>query len=129
MSEDSTADAREVVLSFFKTAIIQKRVQEGALQWLDEGYRQHNPEIADGRDGIMAALTGLHAQFPDFEYSIKRVIADGDLVAIHGHVRMNTEDRGTAAADIFRVAGGKVVEHWDVLQPVPAEAANENTMF
>jgi predicted SnoaL-like aldol condensation-catalyzing enzyme len=60
---------------------------------------------------------------------IKRAVAEGDLVVTHSLLRTSPEDRGTAAADIFRLEEGKVVEHWDVLQPVPESAADEHPMF
>jgi predicted SnoaL-like aldol condensation-catalyzing enzyme len=61
--------------------------------------------------------------------NIKRAVAEGDLVVTHRLLKTSTEDRGTAAADIFRLEEGKVVEHWDVLQPVPESAANDHPMF
>jgi predicted SnoaL-like aldol condensation-catalyzing enzyme len=57
------------------------------------------------------------------------VIAEGDLVVTHSLLRTSPEDRGTAAADLFGVENGKIVEHWDVLQPVPENAANDERMF
>ena len=58
-----------------------------------------------------------------------RFIADGDLVAVHSHLRLSPETRGTAVVDIFRLENGKIVEHWDALQRVPESSANSNTMF
>jgi hypothetical protein len=43
--------------------------------------------------------------------NIKRAVAEGDLVVTHSLLKTSTEDRGTAAADIFRLEEGKVVEH------------------
>jgi predicted SnoaL-like aldol condensation-catalyzing enzyme len=60
---------------------------------------------------------------------IKRVIAEGDLVVLHVHSRNTLSDRGRAVVDIFRVADGKIIEHWDVIQAVPAKSQNPNTMF
>ena len=60
---------------------------------------------------------------------IKRAIADGDIVATHSLLKTSPEDRGTAAADFFRLEDGKIVEHWDVLQTIPAESRNDNGMF
>ena len=60
---------------------------------------------------------------------IKRPIAEGDLVVTHSLLKTSPEDRSTAAADVFRLEDGKVVEHWDVLQSVPESAANEHPMF
>jgi predicted SnoaL-like aldol condensation-catalyzing enzyme len=61
---------------------------------------------------------------------IKRIIAEGDLVAVHCHLVLKAGQRGTAVMDMFRLdVDGKIVEHWDVLQEVPEKAANQNTMF
>ena len=74
-------------------------------------------------------MEGLAEQFPQMSLNIKRAVAEGDLVVTHSLLKTSTEDRGTAAADIFRLEEGKVVEHWDVLQPVPESAANDHPMF
>ena len=58
-----------------------------------------------------------------------RVVAEGDLVAVHSHYVNAPGERGQAVVDLFRVRNGKIVEHWDVLQDVPATSANDNTMF
>ena len=55
--------------------------------------------------------------------------ADGDLVFIHNHIKLNAQDRGQAAVDIFRIKKGKIVEHWDVIQDIPEKAEKNNTMF
>jgi predicted SnoaL-like aldol condensation-catalyzing enzyme len=83
----------------------------------------------DGPGPFIDFVKGFTAQFPELSVELKRVIAEGDLVVTHGLLKTSPDDRGTAAADIFRVENGKVVEHWDVLQPVPGTAANDNTMF
>ena len=58
-----------------------------------------------------------------------RTVAEGDLVVTHSLLKTSPEGRGTAVADFFRLEEGKVVEHWDVLQPIPESAANERPMF
>jgi predicted SnoaL-like aldol condensation-catalyzing enzyme len=69
------------------------------------------------------------AQFPDLTVEIKRTVAEGDLVVTHGVMKTSADDRGTAALDIFRVEDGRIVERWDVLQPVPETALNDDPMF
>ncbi|MFC4507712.1 MULTISPECIES: nuclear transport factor 2 family protein [Streptomyces] len=68
-------------------------------------------------------------QYPDATYDIKRVISEGDLVLLHSSVVLTPGTRGIAAIDIFRFRGGKIAEHWDVVQDVPETSANDNTMF
>jgi predicted SnoaL-like aldol condensation-catalyzing enzyme len=60
---------------------------------------------------------------------IKRAFSDGNMVILHSHWVRSPGELGDAVVDFFRVEGGKVVEHWDVIQPIPATAANNNTMF
>jgi predicted SnoaL-like aldol condensation-catalyzing enzyme len=88
-------------------------------------YIQHNPMLADGVDGVMAFLK----QAGRIRNEVKRIAIDGDLAFVHARY-LDLFGQETAGVDIFRFDdAGKIVEHWDVLQPVPAEAKNTNTMF
>jgi predicted SnoaL-like aldol condensation-catalyzing enzyme len=57
------------------------------------------------------------------------VFADGDYVILHVHAVRVPGTRGNAIVDIFKLENGKIVEHWDVIQEIPGEAANPNGMF
>jgi predicted SnoaL-like aldol condensation-catalyzing enzyme len=132
-AEASAADCRltpkEVVTRFMTRFYIDKKVREAFETWVDPGYVQHNPMAATGRDAAISFLEPFFAQHPDIHYSIARVIADGNLVAVHSHGKFAADDRGVAVVDILRVEGCKVMEHWDVVQPVPEKTANSNGMF
>jgi len=84
---------------------------------------------ADGRDGLKAFIGFLKEKFPNNRSEIKRIFADGDYVIVHVHAVREPGTRGNAIVDIFKLENGKVVEHWDVIQPVPEKAANDNGMF
>jgi predicted SnoaL-like aldol condensation-catalyzing enzyme len=120
---------KQVVTRFMTTFYVEKKVREAFETWVDPGYIQHNPMAATGREAAIAFLEPFFAQHPQIHYSIKRVIADGNLVAVHSHGAMSADDRGMAVVDILRVKGCKVFEHWDVVQPVPEKPANSNGMF
>jgi len=117
-------------VEFLDTIFNQKKVAEAFEAYVGDDYIQHNPMVPTG---IAAAVEGLSAfvgNGPATPYQFKRVIAEGDLVAVHSHVHLAAEGPGFAVVDIFRVdEDGKIVEHWDVLQAVPETAANDNTMF
>jgi predicted SnoaL-like aldol condensation-catalyzing enzyme len=117
------------VRAFYDLAFNQKKPDEAVARYLGSTYTQHNPMAGDGPQPFIAFVNGFVGQFPNLTVDIKRVIAEGDLVVTHSLMKTSPEDRGTAAADIFRLEDGKIVEHWDVLQPVPETAANDNTMF
>lgn len=89
-------------------------------------YIQHNPSIETGRDAFVAAFTGYFAAVPGLTVDIKRIIAADSLVVVHSHWRDSPAERGQAVIDIYRIENGKIAEHWDVVQPVPATAANDN---
>ena len=90
-------------------------------------YRQHNPQIQNGPEAVKALLKNLPR---DFKYEPGLVMADGDYVSIQGRYA-GWGPKPIIAVDIFRVANGKIVEHWDVMQEeVPAsQSANGNSMF
>jgi predicted SnoaL-like aldol condensation-catalyzing enzyme len=102
---------------------------DAALALVAEDYVEHNPLMASGREGLRAFLDALSAREPRPEVEIKRLLVAGDHVVAHLHTVSGPHDRGTAAIDIFRLEDGLVAEHWDVVQAVPADAANANGMF
>jgi len=92
-------------------------------------YVQHNPMARTGADGLKSFLEWARASSPRAEHRIKRMFADGDHVVAHVHVIINPGELGNAVVDIFRIADGRIAEHWDVAQPVPPQSANTNGMF
>jgi predicted SnoaL-like aldol condensation-catalyzing enzyme len=120
---------KQTVIAYYNLAFNDKQPEEAVAKYIGDRYIQHNPQAADGPEAFIGFVRGLAQQFPEASLEIKRVIAEGDLVVTHSLLKMAPDDRGMAVADIFRLEDGKVVEHWDVLQPVPETAANDNTMF
>jgi len=128
-AEECRLTPKEVVSKFMDEFYVQKRVREAFETWVEPGYIQHNPLAKTGRDAAIAFLEPFFQSHPDANYSIKRIIADGNLVAVHSHAKFNADDRGLAVVDILRVDHCKIAEHWDVAQPVPEKSANTNGMF
>jgi predicted SnoaL-like aldol condensation-catalyzing enzyme len=120
---------KEVVRAFYELAFNEKQPEEAVSRYVGSRYTQHNPMAADGPQAFVDFVNWYAGENPELTVEIRRMIAEGDLVATHSLITTSPADRGTAAVDIFRVEDGKVVEHWDVLQPVPETAANDNTMF
>jgi predicted SnoaL-like aldol condensation-catalyzing enzyme len=92
-------------------------------------YIQHSPLAATGAAGLKSFLEWARVSSPHARHHVKRVFADGDYVIAHVHVVIHPGDRGNAVVDIFRIERGKVAEHWDVAQEIPARSANDNSMF
>ncbi len=100
--------------------------------WAGKDYIQHNPQIANGTEGLKASFDSI---FPNGSVMrIHHALADGDLVFTHSHSlspgdNKENEFTGLAIGDLFRVVDGKIVEHWDVIQQVPSTTASGNSMF
>jgi predicted SnoaL-like aldol condensation-catalyzing enzyme len=121
---------KDIAVAFYKKALFEGRVEDAFRLYAGVPYRQHNPLIEDGMEGVKKFVAWVMASHPDARCEIKRVFADGDHVILHSHWHgLSDNPRGDAVVDIFRLEGGKVVEHWDVIQPIPEASANANTMF
>ena len=116
---------KRAVRSFYELAFNGKEPEEAVAKYVGDRYVQHNPQAADGPE----AFIGFVRAFPELSVEIKRIVAEDDIVVTHGLVKFSADDRGTVAADLFRLEEGKIVEHWDVLQPFPEESANDHPMF
>lgn len=119
---------KKTVVDFYQKAINEKDFTSAEV-YLGDKYIQHNPIAADGKEGLKSFIGYLKAKAPKYHSEIKRVFADGDFVILHVHNTPAPGDKGKAIVDIFRLEKGKIVEHWDVIQPIPEKAANENGMF
>ncbi|NUR73388.1 MAG: SnoaL-like domain-containing protein [Hamadaea sp.] len=92
---------------------------------LHEDFVEHSPGNPSGRDAFVAYMKT--APVAGAKLDLKRVIAENDLVVLH--YRMSTPTEELAVVDIWRLADGKIVEHWDVVQPVPPESETPYGMF
>ncbi|HEY0202438.1 MAG TPA: nuclear transport factor 2 family protein [Burkholderiaceae bacterium] len=119
---------KRVVLDFYEKGLNQKDFA-AAAQYFGPSYRQHNPMAPNGIEGFRKFLDYLRQNTPDSHATIVRTIAEGDYVVLHVHSQNGKDDRGRAIVDIFRLENGKIVEHWDVIQPVPEKMAHGNGMF
>jgi predicted SnoaL-like aldol condensation-catalyzing enzyme len=126
---DAQAEAnRKVVLDFYEKGLNQKDA-DAAIAHMGNRYVQHNPNAADGPEGFRKFIGFLREKFPNSRSEIKRSFVDGDYVILHVHAVREPGTRGSAVVDIFKLEGGKIVEHWDAVQPIPENPANNNTMF
>ncbi len=101
-------------------ALFQRRDASAVARLYASDYVQHNPGIPQGRDALHALVADLS---PDVYYEPGLMVAEGDFVAIHGRIR-GWADAPQVVVDLFRIEGGRLAEHWDVLQDeVPVTAA------
>ncbi|AXG58565.1 hypothetical protein SLCG_7410 [Streptomyces lincolnensis] len=115
--------------------VLSQLFEEGNLKvadrYISEDYIQHNPAAPNGREAIKNFIRDWTARFPDHQYNVKRVLAQGNLVLVHSNPVYEPGTRGTAVVDIFRFdpRSGMIAEHWDTVQDVPATTVNGNDMF
>jgi predicted SnoaL-like aldol condensation-catalyzing enzyme len=126
--EQSTQRSERIVLSYY-TSLTAKHDLRAVDRFVSPSLVQHDPALPNGSAAVRAAFAARLQANPQLTFSKLQVIADHDLVSLRYHVQNSPTDLGQAVDDVYRVAKGKIVEHWNVVQNVPATSANNNTMF
>ena len=112
MGAHSDAETAALVLEAFDT-LFNKRDYVKAAEFWSESYIQHSAHISPGRDGLFNLVRSMP---PTLHYENARTVVDGDYVMLHGRFSGHDRPRAWIAADIVRMDGGRLAEHWDVLQ-------------
>jgi len=89
----------------------------------DHPYVQHNRTMKNGMAGVVATVEELSKRYPAYTYDVKHIYADSDTVLFHSHATLKIKNRGNDKwgfniMDTWRIKEGKIVEHWDAIQPL-----------
>ena len=122
---------KETALRFF--SLLSPEKLKEARELFAPDCRHHNPYEAPGMDALLEAIRQAQqrADMPkDGVFAIEHVLADGDFVAVHTTLRSRSnESFGMRQVHLFRFAGNKIAEYWDVTQMAPTGVPNASNMF
>lgn len=103
--------------------------REAFSLYVAQDFKHHNAWFKGDADTLMNAMEESAKENPNKIFEIQRALEDGELVAVHSHIKQNPKDLGAAVIHIFRFEGDTIAELWDFGQAVPADQVNENGMF
>ena len=128
MTQDIADRNKGNVVAFYDLMFNRNQPREAIERYAGKEYRQHNTHVGDGKQAFIDYFDQMAADYPHKRVEFKRVLTDGEFVVLHCHQIWPDEEY--AGIDIFRLdENGRIVEHWDVLQVIPVQSANDNGMF
>src|SRR3989454_7934076 len=116
---------KELAISFLRLAS-SGNVREAYEHYVHPDFRHHNPYFPGDRASLLAGMEENAATFPEKEFEVLRVLEDGDLVAVHGRVRLTPSSSWIGLIHIFRFEGNQIIEEWEAGQDVPKDSPNKN---
>ncbi|MEH6444330.1 MAG: nuclear transport factor 2 family protein [Oceanospirillaceae bacterium] len=122
-----TQKSIKIAEGFYEDVLLYRNLNNFS-RYIGDTYLQHAPAYGDGPAKLLSAVAGELTNDPGVKIEILRTIAEGDYVAIHSAWTTSSGET-YVYVDVWRVAGGKLVEHWDHYQQAPEKSANLNTMF
>jgi predicted SnoaL-like aldol condensation-catalyzing enzyme len=119
---------KEMAITFLRLAS-SGNVREAYETYVHPQFRHHNPYFPGDRASLLAAMEENAATFPQKEFEAVRALEDGDLVAVHGRVRLTLSSPWIALIHIFRFQDNQIIEEWEAGQEVPKDSPNKNGVF
>ena len=119
---------KERAISFLRLAS-SGNVREAYETYVHPQFRHHNPYFPGDRASLLAGMEENAAAFPQKEFEVLRALEDGDLVAVHGRVRLTPSRPWIALMQIFRFQDNQIIEEWEAGQEVPQDSPNQNGVF
>lgn len=119
---------KERAISFLLLAS-SGNVREAYETYVHRDFHHHNPSFPGDRASLLAGMEESAVTFPNKEFEAVRALEDGDLVAVHGRVRLTPRSPWIALIHIFRFQDDQIIEEWEVGQEVPNESPNQNGVF
>jgi predicted SnoaL-like aldol condensation-catalyzing enzyme len=119
---------KDIAISFLRLASSGK-VREAYEKYVHPEFRHHNPYFRGDRESLLVAMEESAVVFPNKVFEPMRALEDGDLVAVHGRVRLEPGSPEIALMHIFRFDGDRIIEEWEAGQEAPKESPNENGIF
>jgi predicted SnoaL-like aldol condensation-catalyzing enzyme len=125
----NAAHGRKQAAVEFLQLVVAGRIDEAYRKHVDLEGKHHNFFFPAGFLALKKAMIENHVQFPNKQFIVKSVLEDGDLVAVHSNVVLRPGEPGMAVLHLFRFHEDKIMEMWDIGQPVPADSPNKDGAF
>lgn len=97
--------------------------------YVGKNFKHHNAYFKGDAETLMLAMDESSRKNPYKTFKIHHALRDGDMVAVHSHVKQNSTDLGAAVVHLFKFESDKIIELWDLGQAIPTDIKNENGMF
>jgi predicted SnoaL-like aldol condensation-catalyzing enzyme len=128
MTDHNTRARKHAAVDFLKL-VVAGRIDDAYQKHVDLHGKHHNPFFPSGFPALKKAMIENHVQFPSKQLTVRNVLGDGELVAVHSHIVLRPDETGIAAVHLFRFHGDKIVEMWDCGQPLPSDSPNKDGAF
>ncbi len=129
MADSDSMQAHKQAAVDFLQLVVAGRIEEAYQKHVDMGGKHHNPFFPAGFAALKQAMAENHVQMPHKQLSVRHVLGDGDMVAVHSHLVPNPGQSGMSVVHLFRFQANRIVELWDIGQPVPADSPNADGSF
>jgi predicted SnoaL-like aldol condensation-catalyzing enzyme len=127
-NNSQTISHKNAAIAFLRL-VVARKIREAYATYIRQDMIHHNTAFAGDAASLEKAMEESHSLHPHTVIEFKHALEDGDLVAVHSHVRMQPEDPGFAVVHLFRFEDDKIIEMWDIGQAVPKDSPNINGMF